>query len=111
MLAKRLLTHIAQAGFIQAQMARGAAIDNTQLRQPDLMNTGLKMPAQRNRISTIVNERQVLTLIPMPRGEMFLCGSNGECKEQNDADYAEGSNRVTEQRSPCRRKDFLYRLH
>ena len=60
MLAKGLLTHVRKTCFFKPNMAGGATIDDSQLRQPDLMDAWLEAPAQADSIAAISNQREVL---------------------------------------------------
>jgi hypothetical protein len=58
MLAEGLLIYVGKTGFVQSQVAGGAAVDDAQFRQPDLMNAGLESAAQADGISAIANQRR-----------------------------------------------------
>jgi hypothetical protein len=96
MFAERLLRHVAKTGLIQSQVARSAAVDNTQVRQPDLMDPRQESTAQAHGISAIVDERQVVPLIAMPLAEVFLGWRNRKCQHQTKTDNAECPHRIAE---------------
>ena len=51
MLPEWLLAHIRKTRFIQPQVASGAAVNDTEFRQPDLMDPRLEPAAQADGIS------------------------------------------------------------
>ena len=72
-LAERLLSDVGKTSFLQAQVAGGAAVHNTQFRQPNLMNSWLEAPAQADCITAIADESQVFALIAVPLAEVLFC--------------------------------------
>ena len=110
-LRKGCCVHVGKAGLLQAQVAGGAAIDNAQFRQPDLMNARLEAAAQADRIAAIVDQREIVALIAVPLAEVVLCRRNGQRQQQDQADDAECPHRIAEERLPRRGKIFSYRLH
>ena len=111
MFAEGLLRHIAKTGLVQSEMAGGAAVDNAQFRQPDLMNARLKAAAQANRISAIVDECKIVALIAMPLAEMLLGRRNCKRQQQSQADNAECPHRIAEERLPRRGENLSNELH
>src|SRR5271165_6090152 len=95
--AERLLRHVPKAGFIESKVAGGAAVDDAQFRQPDLMNARLEPATQAHGISAIVDQRQVVPLIVMPLAKVLLGGSNRESQQQDYTDNAECPHRVAEE--------------
>src|SRR5579871_1362257 len=71
-----------------------AAINHTQLRYPDLLDTTLKMSAQCDRVAAIANQPQVLVLVTAPLAEEVLCRGDGQHHQQHHAGDAERTNRV-----------------
>jgi hypothetical protein len=71
--AEGLLIHVGKAGFIQSQVARCAAVDNAQIREPNLVNAWLESATQAHGISAIANQPQVSPLKTMPLAEVILC--------------------------------------
>ena len=104
MLAEGLLSYVGKAGFLQAQVAGGAAVDDAQFRQPDLMNAWLEAAAQADCIAAIADQRQVFALIAVPLAEVLLCRRDGQRQQQDQADNAECPHRIAEQRLPRRGK-------
>ena len=109
--AEWLLIHIGKTRLLQSQVARRAAIDHPQFRKPDLVNAWFKAAAQTDGVSTIANQRSVVTLIGMPLAEVFLRRRNRQCQQEDQADHAECPYRIAEQRLPRRGKKFSHRLH
>ena len=104
MRAKRLSVDIGKAGFFQSDVASGAAIDNSQLRKPDLLDSIVEVALQRDRIPARPNQRQILFLVVPPLAEVILSRCDGQGYQQEQADHAKSANRVTEQRLPHRRQ-------
>jgi hypothetical protein len=92
-------------------VARGAAVDDVKIRQPNLMDARLESPAQAHGISAIMDERQVVPLIAVPLAEMFFGRCNRKSQQQTEADNAECPHRIAEEGLPCRGKDFSHKLH
>ncbi len=99
---KRLCADVSQAGFFQSEVAGGAAIDDSELRKPDLLDALLpaKMALQGYRVSTAADQRQILLLVATPFTEIILGRRNGQRKLQQQADYATSSHRTAEQCLP-----------
>src|SRR6516164_4145001 len=72
MRAVGLEAYIAEAGFLKANMASGAAIHGCKLRQPDLLNSALKVSPQGHRVAPAANQVQVTFLIVPPFAEVML---------------------------------------
>src|ERR1700758_768279 len=67
---ERLGADIDEAGLFQAHMASGAAIDHPEFRQPDLLNSSLKMSLQRDCFSASPNQAQIVLLVMPPFAEV-----------------------------------------
>ena len=79
--AEGLLIYIAKTCFVQPKVTCRAAIDDTQFRKPDLMNARLETATKAYCISSIVDQRQVVALIAMPRREVIFGWSNCESQQ------------------------------
>ena len=80
MLAERLGADIGKTRFFQSDVASGAAIDDSELRQPDLLDSVVvvEVALQRDRVSAAANQRQILFLIVAPFAEVILGRCNGQ---------------------------------
>ena len=76
--AKRLCADIGKTGFFQSDVAGGAAIYNSELRQPDLLDSVVEVSLQCYRVSPAPNQRQILFLVVAPFTEMVFGGSYGQ---------------------------------
>jgi hypothetical protein len=110
MLAKRLGADIGKTRFFQSNVAGGAAIDDSELRKPDLLDSVVivKVALQRYRVSPARNQRQVLFLIVAPFAEVVLSRSYGEKNQQQQADHTKSANRMAEQLLPQGRQRVLH---
>src|SRR5208283_4561740 len=79
-LAERLRADVRKARFLQSDVAAGAAINDSKLRQPDLLDSIVVVEAafERDRISAAPNQRQILLLIMTPFTEMVLSRRNSQ---------------------------------
>ena len=77
---KRLGADIGETGFFQPDVAGGAAIHDSELRQPDLLDSVVvaEVALQGNRIAPILHQRQILLLVVTPFAEVVLGGSYGQ---------------------------------
>ncbi len=105
--AEWLGADIGQTGFFQSHMAGGAAIDDSQLRKPDLLDSVMKVALQRDRVSPVANQRQILLLIMAPFAEVVLSRRDGQRNQQQQADHAKSAHGMAEQRLPQRRLRVL----
>ena len=76
MFSKGHRADIGQARFFQTKVAGGATVCDLLLGQPDLLDAGLEVPFQGDRIGTAADETQILLLVMPPLAEMVLgwCG-------------------------------------
>jgi hypothetical protein len=110
MTAKRLGAYVGQAGLFQAGVARGTAIDHTQLRKPYLLDAALKVPLQGDGIAPAADQREILVLVMPPFAEIILGRSNGQGGKENDADHTKGAHTAAKQSLPqC--ADLLLESH
>ena len=79
MATERLSADIFKAGFFQSDVAGGAAIYDSELRQPDLLDPIVfaKVALQGYRFSATCNQRQILLLIVTPFTEVILGWRDG----------------------------------
>ncbi len=82
MAAEGLCADIGKTRFFQSNVAGGAAIDDSELRQPDLLDAVVfvKVALQRHRVSPALNQRKILFLVVTPFTEMIL----GRCTGQRN---------------------------
>ena len=92
--AKWLHGNISQAGFLQANVAGSAAVDNSEFGMPDLLNSALKMPLQGDGIAARANHVQIGVLIVPPFAEMMFGGRDREREQKHHADGSKYANRV-----------------
>lgn len=78
MLSERLRADIGKTGFFQSNVAGRAAIDDSQLWKPYLLDPRVKMALQCQRVSARSNQRQILILVVTPFTEVILCRCNGQ---------------------------------
>src|SRR5208283_1867247 len=78
--AERLCADIGKSCFLQSNVAAGAAIHDSELRQPDLLDSIVVVETafERDRVSAVPNQRQIFVLIMTPFTEMILGRCNGE---------------------------------
>src|SRR5271165_1706302 len=76
-LAEGLSADVGETGFFQSDVAGGAAIDDSELRKPDLLNPAVEVALQCDRVSARANQRQVLVLIVPPFAEVILRRCDG----------------------------------
>ena len=71
---------IGQARFFRSDVAGGAAIDDSELRKPDLLGVVVfvKVPLQCYRVSTGLNQRKILLLIVTPFTEVIFGWCDGQ---------------------------------
>ena len=78
MLPERLRADIGKTGFFQSNVAGRAAIDGSELWKPYLLDPGVKMALQCNRVSARSNHCQVLILVVTPFTEVILRRCDGQ---------------------------------
>ena len=78
MAAEWLCADIGETRFFQSHMARGAAIDDSDLRKPYLLDAVVEVTLQRDRVSARPNQRKVLFLIVTPFTEVILRRCDGQ---------------------------------
>ena len=78
MLAEWLCGDIGKTRFPQSHVASGAAIDDSELRKPDLLNPVVEVALQCDRVSPAPNQRQILLLVVAPFAEVILRRCNGQ---------------------------------
>src|SRR5215467_3659424 len=76
MFAVWLYGNVSEARLFQSDMATGAAINDTQIRQPHLLNTSLKVPLQGIGLAAVPDETEISVLIVPPLAEEVLRRSN-----------------------------------
>ena len=81
MLTERLRADIGEAGFFQSDVASSAAIDDSELRKPDLLDPVVEVALQCDGISPGPNQRQVVFLVVAPFTEVILGRRNGQRDE------------------------------
>jgi len=75
---ERLRADVGEAGLFQPDVASRAAIDRSELGQPDLLDAAVKVALQRYRISPAPYQRQILALVVAPFTEVILSRSDGQ---------------------------------
>ncbi len=75
---KRLGADIGETGFFQSDVASGAAIDDSELRKPDLLDSVVEVAPQCDCVSSGPDQRQVLFLIVAPFTEVILSRCDGQ---------------------------------
>ena|ERR1035441_80493 len=78
--AERLCADIGKTSFFQSDVAGGTAIDDSEPRQPDLLDpvVVVEVALQCNRVSAVPNQRQILLLVVTPFAEVVLGRCNGQ---------------------------------
>src|SRR5271157_5346324 len=96
--AKRLCADIGKTGFLQSDVAGGAAIHDSELRKPDLLDSlvFVEVTLQCDRLSTAPNQLQILLLVVTPFTEVILGRCNGQRNQQQQAYHAKSANRMAE---------------
>ena len=79
--AERLCGDIGKTGLFQSGVAGGAAIDDSELRNPDLLDAVVEMTLQGYRVSSAPNQRQIFVLVVVPFTEVILGRRNGQCDQ------------------------------
>lgn len=102
--AEWLCGDIGKTRFLQSHVASGAAINNSKLRKPDLLDPAVEVALQRDRVSPRPNQGQILFLIVAPFTEVILRRCDGQRNQKQQADRAKSSNRMAEQRLPYGRR-------
>src|SRR5215472_1125421 len=108
MLSIRLPGNIGKACFFQPDVASRAAINPSEFRQPDLLNSAIKMALQGIRLTAIAYQFQVAVLILAPLAEEVFCGRNRHRDQENDADDSERAYAVSKQSLPEGCKCFVH---
>jgi len=96
MLAIGLELDIGEARFFQADMTRGATIRDSDVRMPDLLNSRLKVPLQRDCFAPRTDHAEVALLVVPPFAEVIFGGRNREQHEQDRAHDRECAQGVAE---------------
>lgn len=96
MAAKWLRAYIHEASFLLADMAGCTTIDNSQFRQPCLLNSALEVALESDGFSAPANQPQIILLIMAPLAEIILGWRDGERNQENDAYYTESANGISE---------------
>ncbi len=96
MRAERLVGNIREAGFFQSDVATGAAVDHAEFGQPDLLDAALEVALQRVGVAAVADHPEIAVLVVPPLAEEILGGSDGERREENEADHAERAHAVPE---------------
>jgi hypothetical protein len=96
---------IGEAGFFQTGVASGAAVDDSQLRKPYLLDAIVivKVALERDRVSTAANQRQILLLIVAPFAEVVLGGS--DCQKSSNSRLTTPKARTGWPNNVCHRED------
>ena len=76
--AERLGADVAKTGFFQSDMACSAAIDDSELRKPDLLDSVVEVALQCDCVSARPNQRQVLFLVVTPFAEVVFRRRDGQ---------------------------------
>ena len=110
MFAERLQADVSETRLFQAYMAGRAAIHRSKFRQPDLLDITLEMALQGDGFAASPNHSEVLLLVTAPFAEVILGRSNCQRNQEQQADHAKGTKRVTEQHLP-ERPEFIFEWH
>jgi hypothetical protein len=78
MLPERLRADIGKTGFFQPDVAGRAAIDDSELWKPDLLDPRVKMTLQGDRVSARSNQCQILILVMTPFTKVILRRRDGQ---------------------------------
>src|SRR5271166_2726429 len=103
-----LRAYIGEARLFHSNVATRAAVDHTELGQPDLLNPALKMALQCHGIAAVADHLQISVLIMTPFAEVVFRGGNRERSQKNQAHHAEGANAIPEQLLPQRFEFFFH---
>ena len=82
---ERLRPDAGERGFLQGHVTSRATVDDTQIRQPDLLHASLKSPRQRHAVAAIANQALVFVLIVQPFAKVILRRHDREHGQQNYA--------------------------
>src|SRR2546425_665583 len=63
---ERLRADVGETGFLQSGVAGGAAIDDSEFRKPDLLDSIVEVSLQCDGVSPAANQRQIPVLIVTP---------------------------------------------
>ncbi len=69
--------HVAEAGLLHRDVARGATIDHAEFRNPGLMDSALKAALERKGVVAAANQPEIASLIAIPFAEMIPVGNDG----------------------------------
>src|ERR1035438_3631903 len=108
MRAERLVGNVGKAGFFEPDVATSAAVDNAQFGQPHLLASAPEVALQSVGIAAVANHTEIAVLVVPPLAEEILGGSNGQRRQEDEADHAERAHAVPEQPLPERRKLFFH---
>jgi hypothetical protein len=75
---KWLGADIGKTGFFQSDVTGGAAIDDSELRKPYLLQPTVEVAPQRHRVSSRPHQRQIPLLVVAPFTEVILRRRNGQ---------------------------------
>ena len=86
----------ARLGFFQSDVATGAAVDDAEFGQPDLLDAALEVALQRVGIAAVADHPKIAVLVVPPLAEEILRGSDRQRGQENQADHAERAHAVPE---------------
>src|SRR5690348_10577095 len=89
-------------------MAARTTVDDAKFGKPDLLDPALKVTLQRISFAAVANQTEITVLIVTPLAEKVLRRSNRDRHKEDHADNAEGTNTVSEESFPERRKFFFH---
>src|SRR5579864_2495017 len=99
-------------------MARGAAVYNAQLRNPNLVNAAMEAALESCEIGTPANEMQILALVLSPLLKEILCGRNSQGNQQQNARPGKSAGGIPEEEAtqpvewiPCHQFPLHGRAH
>ena len=108
MRAERLLAHVGEAGLVQSEVAGGAAVDDAEFRQPDLLNAAWKCRCSVTASLRFADQPQVAVLIVAPLAEVILGGRDRQREQQQNRLTTPKARTVSPNNClPQRRKVFL----
>ena len=108
MRAKWLSRNVSERGFFQPNVATRAAIDDSEIWQPYLLNAALEVPLQSVGLAAVANHAQISVLVVPPLAEEILRRGDGQRREKNHADHTECADAIAEQRLPDRSQFFSH---
>src|ERR1035441_3155249 len=108
MRAERLVGNVGKSGFFEPDVATGAAVDNAQFGQPHLLDSAPEVALQSVGIAAVANHTEIAVLGVPPLAEEILGGSNGQRRQEDEADLHGRVCSVPEYPLPERRKLFFH---